>query len=249
MPTEHITNRELMAMVNHFSEYKIMSKYFPLMYESPLIMESLKLIYILSYNKKFNSEDILLVKLIFKESFKFFSEAEMASEAGNESSNNSANNKYSKKNLFLSVLFCSLMLVTGIGCIYSTFIFIPLVIMFGIGLAICTCLISVKNRPVEIIIPKFDEIYKACKSELNTLKKNLDKLRNFFAEKYKIKMTNVDSVYITLADKQTENFPSRKKSVTFAPKLNELNLFNIETPESRSRANSYENNGDFRPTL
>lgn len=71
-------------------------------------------------------------------------------------------------------------------------------------------------------------------------------LRSSFAEKYQIKMTNVDNVYGTTAEKSPKDSPTRKKSVTFAPRLNKYDFYNIESPESRSRANSYENNGVSR---
>lgn len=245
-----MSDEDFINLVRRFSKVRIRKEYLPLMFESPLIMESLELIYILSRNKKLSLEDLKKIKEVFEENFKFFSESLPRIQSSNDVTQNLNNNKYSKVTLFLSVLFFSLMLFSGVGCIYSAAIFIPLLIISSMGLVLCTCLISVKRRPIEIlpeIIPKLDEIYKRSKHNLDSLKKNVDKLRSFFAEKYKIKMTNVDSVYVTVADEQSENVSPRKKSVTFAPTLNELNLFNIETPESRSRANSYENNGNLRP--
>lgn len=205
MLEEQINDENLMFMVCHFSGYKIKPKYFALMHESPVIMESLKLIYNLWNSESFNSVEIQLIEMFFQEKLRFFSESVQS----NELCNNSSNSKYSKRNLFLSVLFFSLMLLSGIGCIYSTFIFIPFVISFGLGLVLCTYLISVKNRFTEVI-PKFDEIYNRDKFELNTLKKDLNKLRSFFAKKYRIKMTNVDSVYITLADEEPEDLAVKK---------------------------------------
>ncbi len=48
-------------------------------------------------------------------------------------------------------------------------------------------------------------------------------------------------------DNQTGSFQKRRKSVSFAPVLNVLNIFAIESPETRSRASSYENNGNLQP--
>jgi hypothetical protein len=242
-----ISDEDLIVLVSDFSEYRIKTKYFPLMFESPLIMEPLKLIYILLHYEKFNLDDIQRIRKVFQENFRFFSELEPVEEY-NDANNNFSDNRYGKLKFLLCLLFFSLILFSGIGCIYSIFIFLPLAIFFGLSLVLGTCLINRKNPAVEIvpaIIPKFDETYTSCKSELNTLKKNLNKLRNFFAEKYQIKMTNVDNVYAPV-EEQSEGFSIKKKSVTFAPRLSELNLFNIESPESRSRANSYENNVNLR---
>ncbi len=237
MLEEQISDEDLIDLVNYFSDYRITAKYLPLMFESPLIMEPLKLIYILARDEKFTSEEMQRIRKVFQENFRFFSEPEQCHESSCQNG---------KMKLFLSIVFFSSMLLSGVGCIYSAFVFIPLAIIFGLGLVLCTYLISLKNRPVEITL-RYDEIYKNCKSELNTLKKNLIELRNSFAEKYQIKMTNVDNVYVTLAEEKSEDSPTRKKSVSFAPTLNKYNLYNIESPESRSRANSYENNGSLRP--
>lgn len=237
MEEEQISNMDLIAMACRFSKCRIDAKYFPLMFESSLIMDSLKLIYILWRNRKFNAEDACLIKKSFQESFNFFSISEQCNES-------SFNTRYSKRNLFLSIVFFSLMLLSGIGCSYCALIFIPLVIIFGIGLIICTCLISIKRHPLDIA-EIVEGIRNSCKSELNTLKKNLNRLRSLFAIKYQIKMTNVDTTCNSLIDNQTENIQIKKKSVTFAPTLNELNWFTVESPETPSYMNSYDNNVHF----
>lgn len=179
-------------------------------------------------------------KIFFQENFKFFSESEQYHKPNNPLSKN----LYKRMKLFLSVLFFALMIFSGVGCIYSPWVFIPLAIIFGLGLVMCTCLISLRNRAVK---QRLDEISESRKSELYTLKQNLIELTSSFAEKYQIMMTNVDNVYITVAEEPSEDFPRRKKLVTFAPTLNTYNLYNIESPESRSRANSYEKNANLRP--
>lgn len=241
MLEEQISDQDFIDIIYFFSEYKIQTKYLPLMFESSLIMEAINLIFILCSKGTFNSEDFQLIKDVLQENFRFFSDLERY-----EFDSNSSNNQYRKIKFFLSVVSFSLMLLSGIGCFYSVVIFIPLAIIFSLCLVLCTCLINFKRHPVEII-QSYDDVKKCCKSELNILKINLNNLRSFFAEKYQIKMTNVDDVYVTLAEQNSEDSPKRKKSVTFAPKLNEYNLFNIDTPESRSRANSYENPVNLRP--
>lgn len=241
MLEEQISDQDFIDIIYFFSEYKIQTKYLPLMFESSLIMEAINLIFILCSKGTFNSEDLQLIKNVLQENFRFFSELERY-----EFDSNSSNNQYRKIKFFLSVVFFSLMLLSGIGCFYSVVVFIPLAIIFSLCLVLYTCLINFKRHPVEII-QSYDDVKKGCKSELNILKINLNNLRSFFAEKYQIKMTNVDDVYVTLAEEHSEDSPKRKKSVTFAPTLNEYNLFNIDTPESRSRANSYENPVNLRP--
>lgn len=166
MLEEQICNEDLIDMVNYFSDYTIKIKYLPLMFESTLIMESLKLIYILACDGKFNSEDMQRIRKNFQENFRFFSQS-----GCHQSGGYLFNNQYGKINLFLSVVFFSLMIFSGVACFYSTFVFIPLAIIFALGLVLCTCLISFKNRPGE---QSYDEIYKSCKSELITFKKKFD---------------------------------------------------------------------------
>ena len=241
MLEEQLSDEDLMDLVYHFSDYRIKTKYLSLILDSTLILEALNLIYILMRDSKLTLDDMQQTKKFFQENFKFFSESEQYHEANSPS----PNNQYGKMKLFLSILFFSLMIFSGVGCIYSPLVFIPLAIIFGLGLVMCTCLISLKNPPVE---QRLDELHKkSCESELYTLKKNLNELTSSFAKKYQIIMTNVDNVYITLAEEPSEDFPRRKKSVTFAPTLNTYNLYNIESPESRSRTNSNENNGSLRP--
>lgn len=103
-----------------------------------------------------------------------------------------------------------------------------------------------QNCPYERF-ERYEDIYASCKDELFMLKLNLNQLRNLLAEKYQIKTTNIDSVDTSSVANQTENFQKRKKSVSFAPVLNVLNIFAIESPETRSRANSYEDNGNLQP--
>ncbi len=106
--------------------------------------------------------------------------------------------------------------------------------------------INMQSCPLEISA-RYDDIYDSCKDELFRLKLNLNLLRNSLAEKYQIKTTTIDCVDTSSVDNQPGSFQKRKKSVSFAPILNVLNIFAIESPETRSRANSYENNGNLQP--
>lgn len=236
MEEEQISNMDLIAMVNNFSEYRIDAKYFPLMFDSSFIIESLKYIYILRRIRKLSIEDILEIKRVFQENFNFFSE---------KYKEPSSHKKYNKKNLILSALFFILLLCSGIACVYLPIIFVPLVIIFGICLVICTCKINMKSCPYERF-ERYEDIYDSCKYELLILKLNLNQLRNSLAEKYQIKTTNIDSVDMSSVNNQPGSFQKRKKLVSFAPVLNVLNIFAIESPETRSRANSYENNGNLQ---
>ena len=235
MEEEQSSNMDLIAMVNNFSECRIDAKYFPLMFASSFIMESLKYIYILRRIRKLSTEDILEIKRVFQDNFNFFSE---------EYKEPFNNKKYNKKNLILSMLFFTLLVGSVVGCMYSLVVFVPLVIICCICLIKCTYIINMKNCPFEISA-SYEDIYNSCKDELFTLKCNLNQLRNSLAEKYQIKTTNIDSVDTSSVDNHTGNFQKRKKSVSFAPVLNVLNIFAIESPETRSRANSYESNKNF----
>lgn len=144
------------------------------------------------------------------------------------------------------MLFFTLLVCSAIGCVYSLIVFVPLVIICCICLIKCTYIINMQSCPFEISA-SYENIYDSCKDELFTLKCNLNQLRNSLAEKYQIKTTNIDSVDTSSVDNQTGNFQKRKKSVSFAPVLNVLNIFAIESPETRSRANSYESNKNFQP--
>lgn len=96
MEEEQISNMDLIAMANNFSEYRIDAKYFPLMFDSSFIIEALKYIYILRRIHKLSIEDILEIKRVFQENFNFFSE---------KYKEPSSNKKYNKKNLLLSAFF------------------------------------------------------------------------------------------------------------------------------------------------
>lgn len=72
MEEEQISNMDLIAMANNFSEYRIDAKYFPLMFDSSFIIEALKYIYILRRIHKLSIEDILEIKRVFQENFNFF---------------------------------------------------------------------------------------------------------------------------------------------------------------------------------
>lgn len=223
-----INNRDLMIMANIFSGCRIDPKYFPLMFESPVIIESLNHIYILRHNQRLSLEDTQEIKKVFHNYFKFFS----------AQYNEQSIPKYSKKYLILSLISFTLLLFSGVACIYLPVIFVPLAVVFGISLIACTCLINIKRRPLDLF-----EIYESSKYELFALKYNLNQLRNSLVDKYQIR-TVVDNVDMSLVVSQFENSPMKKKSVSFASK-NELNLFFIDSPEMRSRANSYESGGNL----
>lgn len=237
MEEEQISNMDLIAMANNFTEYRIDAKYFPLMFYSSCITESLKYIYILRRIRKLSTDDILEIKQVFQENFNFFSEQDKEL---------STNRKYNKKKIILLMLFFTLLICSAVGCMYSLVVFVPLVIICCICLIKCAYIINIQNCPYKRF-ERYEDIYESCKSELFMLKLNLNQLRNLLAEKYQIKTTNIDSVDTSSVANHTENFQKRKKSVSFAPVLNVLNIFAIESPETRSRANSYENNGNLQP--
>ncbi|WP_339049767.1 hypothetical protein [Rickettsiella endosymbiont of Xylota segnis] len=177
MEEEQISDMDLIAMANNFSEYRIDAKYFPLMFDSSCITESLKYIYILRRIRKLSAEDILEIKRVFQENFNFFSE---------EYKEPSTNKKYNKKNLILSMLFFTLLVCLAVGCMYSLVVFVPLVIFFLIN---CMYIINRQSCPFETseISARYEDIYDSCKDELFTLKCNLNQLSNSLAEKYQIK--------------------------------------------------------------
>jgi hypothetical protein len=235
MPEELINSRKLMEMASKFSGYRIDPKYFPLMFESPFIIESLNHIYILDRNRKLSLEDMQEIKRVFRDYFSFFAEP----------ANKPMIKKYSKKYLILSIVFFISLIVSGVGCIYLPIIFFPLFFISVISLVGCSCLINIntKTYPSEIT-----DIQDSFKHELFALKYNLNLLKNSLADKYQIKTNNfLDTVYVLLQSKLTGSSAKKKKSVSFAPNLNDLNMFFIESPETRSRANSYENNGYLPP--
>ncbi len=224
MQEEMINARKLMDMANKFSGYRIDPKYFPLMFESPFILEALNHIYILRRNRKLNSDDTQEIKQVFQENFRFFKKL------------------YSKKYLILSVVFFTLLLFSGAGCVYLPIIFVPLVFIFCVCLIVCSCLINIKSRPLNI-----SEMRDSCKHELFELKRSLDQLKNSLVDKYQVRAAHVDNIDTSVVVNQAGNSQKKKKSVSFAPKLNELNMFFIESHETRSRANSYESNGNLQP--
>lgn len=235
MPEELINSRKLMEMASKFSGYRIDPKYFPIMFESPFIIESLNHIYILDRNRKLSLEDMQEIKRIFREHFSFFAEP----------ANTPMIKKYSKKYLVLSIVFFILLLASGVGCLYLPIIFYPLVFISVISLIGCACLININTKTYS---SEITDIQDSFKHELFNLKYHLNLLKNSLADKYQIKTnTFLDTVYELLQTKFTGNSAKKKKSVSFAPKLNDLNMFFIESPETRSRANSYENNGHLHP--
>ncbi|WP_342219618.1 hypothetical protein [Rickettsiella endosymbiont of Miltochrista miniata] len=236
MPEELINSRKLMAMASKFSGYRIDPKYFPLMFESPFIIESLNHIYILDRNRKLSIEDMQEIKRVFREYFSFFAEP----------SNTPMIKKYSKKYLVLSIVFFILLIASGISCIYLPIISFPLVFISVISLIGCACLININTKTYS---SEITDIQDSFKHELFDLKYNLNQLKNALADKYQLKKTHAffDHIATLLAFNRLRNFQNKKKSVSFAPKLNELNMFFIESPEIRSRANSYESNGNLQP--
>ena len=228
MREDLVNFNDLIDMANSFSGCRIDPKYFPLMLESSCIIESLNYIYCLYHNRKLSLEDIREMKLIFQKNFRFFDKAH--------------SKKYSKKNLVLSAVFSIFLLFSGIGCIYLPVIFAPLAFISGVCLVVCTCLINIPSRPVDLT-----ELYKSCKNELLDLKCNLNQLRNLLVDKCQINTAYDSDDTEALFDEQSSNFRKLKKSVSFAPKLNEFNLFFTESFETRSRANSYDRNGNFHP--
>lgn len=233
MPADQYSSRELMAMVDNFSGYRIDPKYFPDMLKSSIIIESLRYIYILHKNRKLSLKDEQEIKKIFKEKFIFF--ALPCDELPKK--------KYSKKYFVLSLIFFILSVFSATASIFFPVIFGPLFFIFTVSLLAYTCLINIKATPREVT-----EIHNNFKQELFALKYNLNQLKNLLADKYQIK-TNYN-----FFDRMTEllgisqaNSQTRKKSVSFAPKLNELNMFFQESYEFRSRSNSFENNVGLRP--
>jgi hypothetical protein len=140
MREEQATPLDLMSLANKFSGYRIDPKYFPLMFASPLIIEALNHIYILCRNRKLSVEDTQQIKQVFQENFIFFAEPY----------NKASKKKYSKKYLVLSLVFFSLLIFSGAGCVYLPIIFVPLVFIFATSLSACACLINIKTYPNEI---------------------------------------------------------------------------------------------------
>jgi hypothetical protein len=228
MREELVDFSDLMAMANSFSGCRIDPKYFPLMLESSCIIESLNYIYCLYHNRKLSLEDIREMKLIFQKNFRFFDKTH--------------NEKYSKKNLVLSGVFSIFLILSGMGCLYFPMIFVPLAFICGVCLVVCTCLINIPSRSVDLT-----ELYKSCKNELLDLKCNLNQLRNSLVDKCQINTAYDSDNAETPLGEPSGNFEKLKKSVSFAPKLNEFNLFFTDSFETRSRANSYERNGNYLP--
>lgn len=233
MQQEQVNIRDLMTMVNSFSGCKIDPKYFPDMFKSPFIIESLKTIYMLQHNRKLNREDMLKIKQIFQDYFSFFGVPY----------NPQASKKYNKKYLILSVVFFNLLLVSAVGCGYFPIIFIPLAFNFFIYLVVCGCLINTPAcRPCPL--PSNEDNIENCKDEFFALKYNLNQLTNFLVNKYQIKNVNdffKSSDKAASNCKTAKNSINEKKTVSFAPKLNEFFLFFEESSEIRSRTNSYDN--------
>lgn len=223
MPKDQHNTRELMAMANKFSGCKIDPKYFPVMLDSPLIIEPLQHIYILRKNRKLSLEDNQEIKQVFRDYFSFFAK------------------QYNKKYLVLTFLFSSLMLFSGIGCIYLPIIFAPLLVIFTISLIICTCLINIRTYPVEIT-----GVHDNFKHELFALKYNLNYLKDSLMDKYSMNADHddCDDVGVPLDGNAFES-ENEKKTVSFSPKL-KLCMFFHESYEFRSRSNSYENNGHLQ---
>lgn len=219
MPVDQPNTRELMAMANKFSGCRIDPKYFPVMFDSRLIMEPLCHIYILRRNKKLSLEDNQKIKRIFRDSFSFFAK------------------QYNKKYLILSVIFFSCLLFSGVGCVYLPIIFAPLLLMFAASLVISVFLVNIRTYPFEITC-----VHDDFKHELLALMNNLNDLKDDLINKYSLNVGHdvCDCADAPLANNTVGDSERVKKTVSFSPKLN-VNIFFQESYEFRSRTNSYEN--------
>lgn len=199
MPEEQFNTRELMAMANEFSGCKIDPKYFPVMLNSPLIIESLHHIHILRRNRKLSLEDTQEIKRVFRDYFSFFSEP----------TNASTRKKYNKKYLILSIVFFILLLASGVGCIYFSLIFLPLVFIFAISSVGCSCLININTKTYSSEVTSIQDDFRY---ELFALKYNLNLLKNSLADKYQIKTNNFVEIFCSLLQNRfTGNSQNKKK--------------------------------------
>ncbi|MFZ0218583.1 MAG: hypothetical protein WAL30_00025 [Candidatus Aquirickettsiella sp.] len=227
MQKEQVNTMRLITMVNKFSGCSIDPKYFPVLFQSPLIIESLNPIYILHQNRKLSLADQQKIKRVFRDHFSFF--------------NKLASEQYSKKYLILSIVFFILLLFSGLACAYLPIVFVPLVFIFCISLAVCARLINIPSG----LLDK-EAIYATCQHELFALKYNLNELRNAFVDKYHIKTAKdfFDYIDAPIDFNTALNSKQARKTVTFAPKLS---VFFEERDDVRSRTNRYENNRHLHP--
>ncbi len=198
MPGIQLNTRELMAMANEFSGCRIDSKYFPVMLNSPLIVESLHRIYILQKNKKLSLEDTQEIRRVFRDYFSFFAEPSYIS----------IQRKNNKKYLVFSIIFFILLLASGVGCIYFPIIFLPFVFIFAISSIGWICLINT-NKTYSSEITSIQDNFK---HELFALKYNLNLLQNSLADKYQVNVNNfLEAIYALLQSNFTENSHNKKK--------------------------------------
>ncbi len=233
MQEDQVNVSILIAMVNVFSGCSIDPKYFPVIFKSPIILESLNCIYQHNRKANLNDEDIQKIRQVFKNYFSFFAEQNI----------DKTNQKYSKKYLILTGVFFLLSLLSGIGCFYFPTIFAPLVFIFSGCLIACTCLINIKTYPTQIT-----EVQDNFRKELNDLKYNLLQLEDLLNNRYTypIKTTyNFFGCVANLDSNTAKTFRTSKKTVSFAP--SKVKFFFQESGEFRSRSNSNENNGHFQP--